>query len=252
MTAAGNGSGQAATGPSGSGPVLIGCAHGTGEPAGQRVTLDLLDAIRDRLNVEVREAYVDVQDPKVDVVVDEVLGTARVAGAGSGADAVVVPLLLASGYHVYVDIAQAVKGRAGVVAARALGPDERLIDVVLDRVAEAHIPAGATLVLAAAGSSDSRSLADTAAAAAMLRERWGGDVRIGYAAGIKPTVREVVDAAREADPEAPVAVASFLLFPGFFQKRIEAAGADHCTGPLAPHPLLVDIVADRYREASGA
>ncbi|WP_236683572.1 sirohydrochlorin chelatase [Demequina aurantiaca] len=229
-------------------PVLIGCAHGTREPAGQQVILDLLEAIRGHLGVDVREAYVDVQDPKVDQVVDSI----PAAGEGSGPTAVVVPLLLAGGYHVYVDIAKATQERDDVVAAPALGPDERLIDIVLERVAEAGIPDTATLVLAAAGSSDPRSQADTEAAADMLRTHWGGPVRIGYAAGIKPSVAEAVEAARANGEEMEVAVASFLLSPGFFQGRIEAAGADHFTAPLAPHPLLLDIVADRYRDASGA
>jgi len=106
--------------------------------------------------------------------------------------------------------------------------------------------------LAAAGSSDPRSQADTEAAADMLRVHWGGPVRVGYAAGIKPSVAEAVVAARVHGEDMEVAVASFLLSPGFFQGRIEEAGADHFTGPLAPHPLLLDIIADRYREASGA
>lgn len=229
-------------------PVLIGCAHGTAEPAGQRVVLDLLEAVRTHLGVQVREAYVDVQDPKVDVVVDAI----GAAPPGSGPAAVVVPLLLAGGFHVYVDIADAVRDREDVAAARALGPDSRLIDIVLERVSATGVASSATIVLAAAGSSDARSQTDTETAAQMLRERWDGEVVVGYAAGIKPTVSEAVAAAREHRPEAAVVVASFLLSPGFFQKRIEASGADHCTGPLAPHPLLVDIVADRYREASGA
>lgn len=227
-------------------PVLIGCAHGTREEAGQQVIVALLDAIRERLGVEVHEAYVDVQDPKVDQVVN------AIAPADSAVSAVVVPLLLASGYHVYVDIAKAIEGRDDVVAAPALGPDERLIDIVLDRVRDAGIPATATLVLAAAGSSDPRSQADTETAADMLRVHWDGPVRIGYAAGIKPSVAEAVKLARANGEDLEVAVASFLLSPGFFQGRIESAGADHYTPPLAPHPLLLDIIEDRYRRASGS
>jgi len=244
-------------------PVLIACAHGTREPAGQQVILDLVDAVRDHLGVEVRVAYVDVQDPKVDKVVAELhlrdggsdpnaSDTIPEVGENARPTAVVVPLLLAGGYHVYVDIAEAVEDRDDVVAAPALGPDERLIGIVLERVRDVGVPESATLVLAAAGSSDPRSQTDTEAAADMLRARWGGAVRIGYAAGRKPTVAEAVAAARANGPEVVVAVASFLLSPGFFQGRIEAAGADYFTGPLAPHPLLLDIIADRYRGSGGA
>ena len=47
----------------------------------------------------------------------------------------------------------------------------------------------------------------------------------------------------------PVAVASYLLAPGFFQGRVEASGADVVTGPVAPDPRVVEIVVSRYRAA---
>jgi sirohydrochlorin ferrochelatase len=223
--------------------VLIGCAHGTREPAGQQIVLDLLDSVRDALGVSVRAAYVDVQEPHVAAVVAEV-----VAG---GQQAVVVPLLLAGGYHVYVDIAQAVAGHAHVAAAPALGPDRRLIDIVIDRASDAGVPRDATIILAAAGSSDSRSQADTEAAAEMLRARWRGPVRVGYAAGIAPSVADAVASARANGEDEVVAVASFLLAPGTFQSRLEESGADFVTAPLAPDPRLIEIIADRFRDAQG-
>ena len=222
-------------------PILIGCAHGTRAPEGQQVIRDLLAEVEQHLGVEVREAYVDVQDPKVDDVV------ASVQASPAGASAVVVPLLLAGGYHVYVDIAQAVEGRPDVPAAPPLGPDPRLIDILLERLADAGAPRDAAVVLAAAGSSDPRSQADTHTAAQQLRERWDGPVTIGFAAGPKPSVADAVAAARADNPGARVAVASYLLAPGLFQRRLDAAGADDVTAPLAPHPTIVEIVGDRYR-----
>ncbi len=222
-------------------PVLIGCAHGTRAPEGQQVIRDLLADVERALGVDVREAYVDVQDPKVDDVV------AGIPVAGEGTAAVVVPLLLAGGYHVYVDIAQAVKGRPDVPAAPPLGPDVRLIDIVRERLAGVGAPSDAVVVLAAAGSSDPRSQADTHTAAAQLREHWDGPVRIGFAAGPKPSVADAVAAARAEHPGAVVAVASYLLAPGLFQRRLDTAGADYVTAPLAPHPTIVEIVGDRYR-----
>jgi len=47
-----------------------------------------------------------------------------------------------------------------------------------------------------------------------------------------------------------VALASYLLAPGFFQRRLEDAGAAVVTGPLAPDERIVDIVVDRYRVAT--
>lgn len=200
-----------------------------------------LDAIRVAMpDVDVREAYVDVHGPFLNDVI------AELPASEEGLTAVVVPLLLASGHHVYHDIAKAVESRPDVVGTEVLGPDSRLVDIVLDRLREAHVPADATLVLAAAGSSDPRSQSDTEAAAETLRGAWGGPVRVGFAAGHEPSVADAVAQAHEFGEDGVVAVASFLLAPGVFQKRLGEAGADYVTGPLAPHPDLVSIVAERY------
>ncbi|MEX0913327.1 MAG: CbiX/SirB N-terminal domain-containing protein [Demequina sp.] len=229
-------------------PALIFCAHGTRDPAGRQVILDVAQLVRDHTELDVIEAYVDVQDPKVDHVIEH---TPR---QQSGLSAVVVPYLLAGGYHVYHDIAQAVADRQDIVAAPALGPDPRLIDILLDRIAEAGVQATATLVLAPAGSSDPRSQADTERMAEMLRLQWNGPVRVGYAAGPKPSVTDAVAAARahgDTGADADVAVVSYLLSPGYFQDTLYRAGADQVTAPLAPDARIVQIIADRYSAALG-
>jgi sirohydrochlorin ferrochelatase len=231
-----------------SAPILILCAHGTRDPAGQASVRAVAESVAERLGVEVRTAYVDVQEPHLDEVV---LG---IPESAEGIAAVVVPYLLAGGYHVHVDIANAVLTRPDVVAALPLGPDPRLIAIVRDRVAEAAVQPTATLVLAPAGSSDARSQADTEKTLDALRLAWDGPVRVGYAAGLEPTVAQAVEAARangEYEADSDVAVVSYLLSPGFFQDRLGQAGADQVTEPLAPDERLVDIIADRYRDAGG-
>ena len=221
---------------------LVVCAHGTRDPLGRATVRAVVEAVAARLpGVEVREAFVDVHGP--DVV--DVVGAIPVA---QGLSAVVVPLLLAAGYHVHVDIADAVASRPDVVATPALGPDDRLVDLLLDRLAAAGAEPGGPVVLAPAGSSDRRAQADSAEVAARLATRWGGPVSLGFAAGPEPTVADAVTAARVAGP-GRVAVASYLLAPGFFQRRLEESGAEVVTGPLAPDDRLVDIVVDRYRAA---
>jgi sirohydrochlorin ferrochelatase len=156
---------------------------------------------------------------------------------------------LAAGYHVHVDIAAAVAGRADVRATGALGPDDLLVDVLVERLAAAGAPREGVVVLTPAGSSDARAQADSSDMAARLEQRWGATVQLGFAAGPTPTVSDAVAAARASAPDAPVTVASYLLAPGFFQRRLEESGADVVTGPIAPHPLVVEIVLARYRAA---
>src|SRR5215210_8305679 len=116
-------------------PVLIACAHGTRNPTGRRLVAELaLAARRQRPGLETTAAFVDVQPPTVVDVVGEL--------AAAGRPAVVVPLLLSGGYHVHVDIAGAVAAHPGAVAARPLGPDPRLVEVLADRLAAAGADAG--------------------------------------------------------------------------------------------------------------
>ena len=226
-------------------PALVLCAHGTRDPLGRSIVRDVVHAVAERLpGVAVLEAYVDVHGPDV----AEVVAGIRRAGLFE-VSGVVVPLLLASGYHVHVDIARAVSERPDVRTTGALGPDDLLVDLLVERLESAGAVRGEPVVLAPAGSSDARAQVDSADMAERLAERWGGTVRLGYAAGPAPTVADSVAAARQAAGGAPVAVASYLLAPGFFQQRLEGSGADVVTGPLAPDPRIIEIVLARYRGA---
>jgi sirohydrochlorin ferrochelatase len=224
---------------------LVLCAHGTGDPAGRETVRAVVAAVAERLpGVDVLEAYVDVHGPEVAEVV-----AALPVAKGDAVAGVVVPLLLAAGYHVHVDIAQAVADRPDVRSTGALGPDDLLVDVLVERLEAAGAERGGVVVLAPAGSSDARAQADSADMAERLEQRWGGTVRLGYAAGPVPTVADAVASARSGARGEPVAVASYLLAPGFFQRRVEESGADLVTLPIAPHPKVVDVVLARYRAA---
>ncbi|WP_298457385.1 sirohydrochlorin chelatase [uncultured Cellulomonas sp.] len=221
-------------------PVLVGCSHGTDSVAGRAAIRSIVDGVR-RAHpaLDVREAFVDVQRPEVADVVAGAL-----ADAGS---AVVVPLLLSAGFHVHVDIAEAV-ATAGAAASGALGPDPRLVAILVDRLRAAGAGPGDAVVLAAAGSSDARAAEAVEEVAAGLRSGWPhGPVLVGYGAGAQPSVPDAVAAARALGRR--VVVASYLLAPGFFHDRLLAAGADLVTEPLAPDERLVGIVVDRYRSA---
>lgn len=222
-------------------PALVVCGHGTRDPEGRAAVAALVDEVAALLpGVTVREAYVDVHGP---AVADVVASVPYLPGPGPAG--VVVPALLAAGYHVRVDLADAVRDRPDVVVARALGPDDRLVDVLLDRMSEAGIPDGADVLLAPAGSSDGSARADGAEVARRLGERWGAPVGLAFAAGAEPAVAESV--ARALDAGRTVAVVSYLLARGHFQRRLEGCGAHVVTAPLLPDPRVAEVVVDRYR-----
>jgi sirohydrochlorin ferrochelatase len=196
-----------------------------------------------RPGLDTTAAFVDVQPP---TVADVVAGL-----AAEGRRAVVVPLLLSGGYHVHVDIADAVRGADGVVAARPLGPDPRLVEVLTDRLlaagADPRDPLTA-VVLAAAGSSDPRSVADVEGTADLLQRSWAGPVTTGYGSAARPPVAEAVAAARRGGAER-VVVAAYLLAPGHFADKLTAAGADSVTTPLLPDERIAAVLLDRYDAA---
>jgi sirohydrochlorin ferrochelatase len=228
-------------------PVLVACAHGTRSPAGRRLVAELALAARAlRPGLTTTAAFVDVQPPTVADVVGEL--------AAAGRPSVVVPLLLSGGYHVHVDIARAVDTAPDAVAAAPLGPDPRLVAVLLDRLvasgADPRDPLTA-VVLAAAGSSDERAVADVEHTADLLQQAWAGPVTTGYGAAARPTVPDAVAGARRAGAEQ-VAVAAYLLAPGHFHDTLATAGGDLITAPLLPDARLAEILLDRYDAAVAA
>ena len=226
------------------GPVLVGCSHGTDDILGRAAVRSILTGVAAaRPDLDVREAFVDVQEPGVADVVAHAL-------EGDAIGAVVVPLLLSVGFHVKVDIAAAVD-QPGATAASPLGPDPRLVDILLDRLHAAGLGAADSVVLAAAGSTDPSAALAVEAVAAGLADRLEQPVTIGYGAGAEPRVPAAVATARaDLPPGGRVVVSSYLLAPGYFYDRVREAGADVVTEPLAPDERLVDIVLDRYDAAT--
>ena len=225
-------------------PVLIACGHGTRGPAGRRALARLrLDVAALGPGLPIAAASVDVQKPALPDAVRRL--------TGAGRRVVVVPLLLAAGYHVRVDVTRAVAGGAGrAVAAGALGPDPVLVDVLAGRLAEAGLAPGDAVVLGAAGSTDPAAVADVEQVTADLATRLGRPVTTGYLAAAAPSVEDAVLAAR--DGGRPVALATFLLSPGFFADRMARTGADRVGAPMAPHPDLARLVLRRYDDAVAA
>lgn len=238
------------TPPAGRPPVLIGCSHGTDDHDGRAAVRSILaDVVTLRPDLDVREAFVDVQTPAVGDVVTEVVA--------AGGEAVVVPLLLSVGFHVSVDVSKAVD-LPGARAAAPLGPDASLVEILADRLDEVGLTADDAVVLAAAGSRDPSAavaVQEVAAALAALLDRHVGppDERgpglvVGYGAGAQPRVPDAVRLAR-GDDDRRVVVASYLLAPGYFLDRVLEAGADIVSAPLAPDRRLAHLALRRFAAA---
>jgi sirohydrochlorin ferrochelatase len=110
---------------------------------------------------------------------------------------VVVPLLLAGGYHVHIDLPAVVaRTRPDARVARQLGPHPLLTAALARRLASAGLRACDAVVLGAAGSSDPAAVEDVRAAARLLSVRLSRPVTAAFASGTGPNVAEVLDRVR--------------------------------------------------------
>jgi sirohydrochlorin ferrochelatase len=216
-------------------------------------------AARGLAGLDVRAAFLDHAAPSPRQVLSAV--------AESGESSVVVPLLLTAAYHSTTDIpahivaAGAALPRLDVRCAGPLGPHPLLLAGLERRLAEAGVAVGdrdararTNVVLAAAGSSDPAANAAIAAVAAGWQAR-GGWRRVlpAYASAADPRPDEAVRALRAADPDSPVAVATYLLAPGYFAGKIRAtalaAGATAVSAALGAAPEVAGVILDRYAAA---
>lgn len=244
--------GPAARGQDDPAPALLAVAHGTRDPEGPRTVRALLDRVRAlRPELRVAEAYAEIAAPSLEE-----------AAASVDGPIIAVPLVLARGYHALVDIPGRVERvRPGAVTTRPLGPHPLLAAALADRLracveaatgGEAGTggegPEPDAIVLGAAGSSDPAGLGDVAVAARRLSRHLGRPVRYGFVAAGRPGLPEVVAGLR-ARGARRIAVASYLLAPGFFHDRIAAAGADLVTPPMGAHDAVAALVLRRFDEA---
>jgi hypothetical protein len=178
---------------------------------------------RQRPALPVRLAHLDIQSPRL--------------GEVGGKSDVVVPLLLARGQRVGVDL-----GRLGATVARHLGADDRLVGLASRRLDEAGALPSDDIVMVCAGSSDPQARLDIDSAARKLAKL--RHTRITTAT--ISTAHEVVEAQRR---RGRVAVASWLVAAGTLSDEVTGCRADAIAAPLGLSVELVDTVLDRYDEA---
>jgi sirohydrochlorin ferrochelatase len=238
-------------------PPLVAVAHGSRDPRSAATIAALVDVVRAQAPaLDVRTAFLDLSAPRLPDVL------AALHGAGHR-DVVVVPLLLGKAFHARVDlpsmIAEATTRlpRLSVSVSDVLGPDPRLPELALRRLAEAGAAPGDPalgVLLAAAGSSHApANHAVSRVAAGWEPLGWAG-VSPAFASATGPDVPAAVAALR-ARGARRIAVASWFLAPGRLPDRIaaQALAADPAAvvaEPLGPGASLASLILDRYDAAA--
>ncbi|MGH3310593.1 MAG: sirohydrochlorin chelatase [Streptomyces sp.] len=239
-------------------PTLVVIAHGSRDPRHAATVAALcarVRALRPGLRVEV--GYLDFNAPSVPRLLE------RLDREGAR-DIIALPLLLGRAFHAKSDIpavlheATARLPRLAVRQTDVLGPHGLLVAALERRLREAGLGEGdhrsTGVVLASAGSSDPEAIAVIAKTAREWRRTSGWcAVRPAFASASLPRTADAVRGLR-ADGVERVAVAPYVIAPGFLPDRILAgaaeAGADVVAPVLGGSPELAALLALRYDEAA--
>ncbi|MGW2469059.1 sirohydrochlorin chelatase [Streptomyces bauhiniae] len=232
-------------------PVLLIVAHGSRDPRHAATVHALVARVRSmRPELRVVTGFLDFNVPSVG-------GVLKSLAADGVREVVAQPLLLTRAFHAKADIPvvlrEAPRGMR-VRQAEVLGPSPLLVSALERRLYEAGLdPADKSstgVVLASAGSSDAEAIA---VIADIAREWWRTGwcaVRPAFASARLPRTEDAVRELRAQGCER-VAVAPYVLAPGFLPDRIArgAADADVLADVLGPAPEVARVLLDRYTEA---
>ncbi|AYL38566.1 sirohydrochlorin chelatase [Streptomyces fungicidicus] len=232
-------------------PVLLVVAHGSRDPRHAATVHALVRRVRSlRPGLRVETGFLDFNLPSV-------TGALESLDAEGVREVVALPLLLTRAFHAKADIpavlAQAPR-RLRISRAEVLGPSPLLLSALERRLYEAGLtPADKSstgVVLASAGSSDPEAIAVIAEIAREWRHTGWCAVRPAFASASLPRTEQAVRELRALGC-ARVAVAPYVLAPGFLPDRIArgAAGADVLADVLGPAPEVARLLLDRYDEA---
>ncbi|MFJ6985431.1 MULTISPECIES: sirohydrochlorin chelatase [unclassified Streptomyces] len=242
---------SAAPVPSGA-PVLVVVAHGSRDPRHAATVHALVRAARAlRPGLRVETGFLDFNVPAVPALLESL-------AAEGVREVVVLPLLLTRAFHAKADlpaVLRAAPPRLRVRQAEVLGPSPLLLAALERRLREAGVTAAERsstgIVLASAGSSDPEAVAVIEGVARAWRRAGGWrEVLPAYASAALPRTEDAVRALR-ARGCARVAVAPYVLAPGFLPDRIArgAADADVLAGVLGAAPEVARLLLERHDAA---
>ncbi|MEV0319318.1 sirohydrochlorin chelatase [Streptomyces sp. NPDC050658] len=237
-----------------SAPVLLVIAHGSRDPRHAATVRALVRRVRaQRPGLRVETGFLDFNSPSV----PEVLESLDAEGVR---DVIALPLLLTRAFHAKSDIPAVLDqapSRLRIRQAEVLGPSPLLLTALERRLYEAGLaPADKSstgVVLASAGSSDPEAIAVIAEIAREWRHTGWCAVRPAFASASLPRTEDAVRELRALGVRR-VAVAPYVIAPGFLPDRIArgAADADVLAPVLGPAPEVARLLLRRYDESCAA
>ncbi|MEU6658378.1 sirohydrochlorin chelatase [Streptomyces sp. NPDC046821] len=233
-------------------PVLLVIAHGSRDPRHAATVHALVEAVRAlRPGLRVETGFLDFNVPSVQGVLESL-------AAEGVRDVIALPLLLTRAFHAKADIPAVLRqapARLRIRQTEVLGPSPLLTAALERRLYEAGLtPADKPttgVVLASAGSTDPEAIAVIAEIAREWRHTGWCAVRPAFASASLPRPEDAVAQLR-AEGVRRIAVAPYVLAPGFLPDRIArgAADADVLADVLGPAPEVARLLVERYEAAA--
>ncbi|MGW2045745.1 sirohydrochlorin chelatase [Streptomyces sp. NPDC001858] len=233
-------------------PVLVVIAHGSRDPRHAATVHALVRRVRSlRPGLRVETGFLDFNIPSVHGVLESL------AAEGVVRDVVALPLLLTRAFHAKADIPAVLRDappQLRIRQAEVLGPSPLLLAALERRLSEAGLTSAdrssTGVVLASAGSTDPEAIAVIAEIAREWRRTGWCAVRPAFASASLPRTEDAVRELRALGCSR-VAVAPYVLAPGFLPDRIArgAAEADVLAEVLGPAPEVARALLERYDAA---
>ncbi|MER6955227.1 sirohydrochlorin chelatase [Streptomyces sp. NPDC000618] len=233
-------------------PVLVVIAHGSRDPRHAATVHALVRRVRSlRPGLRVETGFLDFNIPSVHGVLESL------AADGVVRDVVALPLLLTRAFHAKADIPAVLRDappQLRIRQAEVLGPSPLLLAALERRLYEAGLTSAdrssTGVVLASAGSTDPEAIAVIAEIAREWRRTGWCAVRPAFASASLPRTEDAVRELRALGCSR-VAVAPYVLAPGFLPDRIArgAAEADVLADVLGPAPEVARVLLERYDSA---
>ncbi|SHH82161.1 sirohydrochlorin chelatase [Streptomyces sp. 3214.6] len=232
-------------------PALVVIAHGSRDPRHAKAVHALVRRVRSlRPGLRAETGFLDFTLPSVHGVLESL-------AAQGVRDVVALPLLLTRAFHAKADIPAVLReapAQLRIRQAEVLGPSPLLLAALERRLYEAGLtPADKSstgVVLASAGSTDPEAIAVIAEIAREWRRTGWCAVRPAFASASLPRTEDAVRELRALGCSR-VAVAPYVLAPGFLPDRIArgAAEADVLAEVLGPAPEVARVLLERYDAA---
>ncbi|AFA73963.1 putative cobalamin (vitamin B12) biosynthesis CbiX protein [Gordonia polyisoprenivorans VH2] len=227
---------------------LLLVAHGSRDPRFADTARRVRHAVARRLpGTDVRLSFLDLDEP---LVADEL---AEMRGR-----VVVVPLLLAPGYHSDIDLPEIVastRAPGDVVITSVIGTTS-LSAALADRLEQAGLADSDGLLVTAVGSTNPAAALVVRRRAVELSTRLHRPVDVVFATRLgtgETALRTAIRRLRGAGA-GRIALSPYFLSAGLLTERVETAldrlapGA-LVAGPLGAHPDVIEAIADRYTTA---